>query len=132
MTTVCPIREEAPTVMRFFLTYAYRHKAPLVRDLRAGKTRCSRIRVFVDRANDCRYIHIQNHVHRCRRPVRSLRTSLYARKCCRIYRMSRNYRHFSRSLSEESRTKQNACLNAGISTVFEILKNSGNRRAIRE
>ncbi|XP_011057502.1 PREDICTED: uncharacterized protein LOC105147877 [Acromyrmex echinatior] len=50
--------------MRCFLTYAYRHKAPLVRDLRAGKTRCSRIRVFVDRANDCRCIHIQNHVHR--------------------------------------------------------------------
>lgn len=40
-----------------------------VRDLRAGKTRCSRIRVFVDRANDCRCIHIQNHVHRRRRPV---------------------------------------------------------------
>lgn len=64
VTTVCPIRQEAPTVMRFFLTYAYRHKAPLVRNLRAGKTRCSRIRVFVDRANDCRCIHIQNHVHR--------------------------------------------------------------------
>jgi len=64
VTTVCPIREEAPTVMRCFLTYAYRHKAPLVRDLRAGKTRCSRIRVFVDRANDYRCIHIQNHVHR--------------------------------------------------------------------
>lgn len=24
VTTVCPIRQEAPTVMRFFLTYAYR------------------------------------------------------------------------------------------------------------
>lgn len=72
VTTVCPIREEAPTVMRFFLTYAYRHKALLVRDPRAGKTRCSRIRVFVDRANDCRCIHIQNHVHR-RRPIRSPR-----------------------------------------------------------
>lgn len=41
-----------------------------VRDLRAGKTRCSRIRVFVDRANGCRCIHIQNHVHR-RRPFPS-------------------------------------------------------------
>ncbi|KAL0122588.1 hypothetical protein PUN28_007354 [Cardiocondyla obscurior] len=35
-----------------------------VRDPRAGKTRCSQIRMFVDRANDCRCIHIQNHVHR--------------------------------------------------------------------
>lgn len=58
VTTVCLIREEARTVMRFFLTYAYRYKAPLVRDPRAGRTRCSRIRVFVDRANDCRCIYI--------------------------------------------------------------------------
>ncbi|XP_072751875.1 uncharacterized protein [Anoplolepis gracilipes] len=62
--------------MRFFLTYAYRNKALLVRDLRAGKTRCSRIRMFVDRAKDYRCIHVHTSIYTYIFPNKSIRKML--------------------------------------------------------
>lgn len=106
------------------------NKVPLVRDLRAGKTRCSRIRVFVDRAKDCRcihihtytYIHIYIHIFKITFTLFIVDPSVFSEKKS----MRKNVAGYtgiiviSLDRCPKSRAKQNACFNVEVSIIFKF------------
>jgi len=87
-----------------------------------SKTRCSRIRVFVDRANATAGAYIFKTTFTVAiRPIRSLRTKIYTRKCEGIYRMSRTTVISLHHCTKSRAKTRNAHARLDAEAVFEFL-----------